>query len=309
MTRASAPGKIILFGEHAVVYGQPALAVPVPDLQAIAEVHALPESMEGILIEAPDMGKEAWLRSLPEDDPLARVIHLTFNALSISPPALRLRITSTIPIAAGLGSGAAVSIAVIRALAIHMGKRLPIEQVSQLAFEVERIHHGSPSGIDNTVIAYNRPVWYQRGREPETFRLRNPLQLVIADSGIHVPTSKPVSLVRERYTITPESIQPLFDQIGRLARQARKGLEQGDLASLGSLMNENQMLLRSLGVSSPILDQLISIVQEQGALGAKLSGAGMGGNIIALVHQEPQIMMQKLKLAGASQVFYTRIEP
>jgi len=164
---ASAPGKIILFGEHAVVYGQPAIAVPVTQVRARAIVTAEPRQPAGsVRIQAPIIGLEAWLAELLPEDPLASVARLVFAELGLSqPPALTIRVTSTIPVAAGLGSGAAVSVAIIRALSEFLGRRLPAERVSALAYEVEKLHHGTPSGIDNTVIAYARPVYFVRRQE------------------------------------------------------------------------------------------------------------------------------------------------
>lgn len=308
MIRATAPGKLILFGEHAVVYGQPALAVPVPDLQVTAEITPLDNAEGRIYILAPDINQQAWLDELPENNPLVRIITSTLEVLAGKPASIQLRITSSIPVAAGMGSSAAVSIAIIRALAAFMGKSLAPEQQSLLALDVERIHHGSPSGIDNTVIAYNQPVWFVRGQQPEPFHIADALPLVIADSGIHTPTSEAVAHVRKQYEQDETATRVILEQIGHITQQARVGLERGDLPSLGSLMNENQSLLRSLGVSCPALDELIHTSLELGALGAKLSGAGLGGNMIALVHTEPAPYLHALKQAGAAQVVYTRIQ-
>jgi len=308
MTRATAPGKLILFGEHAVVYGQPALAVPVPDLQVCVDITPLDNTRDRIRILAPDIDQQVWLDELPEDNPLARIITRTYEALAIKPASIQLRITSSIPVAAGMGSSAAVSIAIVRALAAFAGKSLPPEQQSKLAFDVERIHHGSPSGIDNTVIAYNQPVWFIRGQQPEPFHIPVALPLVIADTGIHTPTSEAVAHVRRQFEQHETATRVILDQIGNITRQARVSLNRGDLHSLGSLMNENQSLLRSLGVSCPALDKLILTSLEHGALGAKLSGAGLGGNMIALIHNGPDPFRDALKKAGASQVVFTRIQ-
>ena len=134
--KASAPGKVILFGEHAVVYGRPALAVPVTQVHAEVDVAASPRP--GIWIEAPEIGLSAELKSLPGDHPLAALVHNLLFALTIDPyPDLTIRISSTVPVASGLGSGAAVSVALIRALAATLKRRLADEQVSAYAFEIE----------------------------------------------------------------------------------------------------------------------------------------------------------------------------
>jgi len=166
MTEASAPGKIILCGEHAVVYGRPAIALPLADLRARVVVEP-GDAGSGITIDAPDLERRWTLASAP-DHPLSALIvsvldHLSRGAQSDVPaPALQIHITSTIPIAEGMGSGAAVATALVRALATHLGHELPAEAVSTLVYTSERRFHGTPSGIDNTVIAFERPIWFVR---------------------------------------------------------------------------------------------------------------------------------------------------
>jgi mevalonate kinase len=312
MTSATAPGKIILFGEHAVVYGRPAIAVPVRQVQAMAEVSDLPGSGPGVVrLEAPDIGFSAWLRDTPHNHPLARVVRLTLQELRLTHlPAFHLRVTSSIPIAAGLGSGTAVSVAAIRAISQHFGTPLPPERVSALSFEIEKIHHGTPSGIDNTVIAYEQPVYYVRGQPLGAFDIPVSFPLLIIDSGRPSPTSVAVSRVRERWQREFERCESLFDAIGMTAENAIVAIESGRIEDLGPLMNHNQAMLESLGISTPILDRLIAVAREAGALGAKISGAGMGGSIIALAepaYTEPVI--RAARDAGAPRVLVTEIGP
>ncbi|HEX7587116.1 MAG TPA: mevalonate kinase, partial [Anaerolineae bacterium] len=157
---ATAPGKIILFGEHAVVYARPALAVPVLQVRAQATIEPRAGPVE---IDAADMGQQYALHDAPPEDPIATMIERTCARLGVTPQDFVIRIRSTIPVARGLGSGAAVSVAVGRAVAKFLGHELPREELSALAFEVEKLHHGTPSGIDNTVIAYEQPVYFVRG--------------------------------------------------------------------------------------------------------------------------------------------------
>ncbi len=311
---ASAPGKVILFGEHAVVYGRPALAVPVFEVQAKAIITANPRAEPGtIYIQASDIGLEATLTDLPEHDILGKVVKEVFAALSIShAPALTVRITSTIPIAAGLGSGAAISVAIIRALSTFLGHPLPAEQVSALAFEVEKIHHGTPSGIDNTVITYEKPVYFKRYDAHkvllETFQVKRPFHLVIADTGISSQTAKVVAEVRERWQGAKAKFESLFDEIGEIVEEARRSIEHGNVERLGRLMNANQRLLNEIGVSSPELERLIEVACAAGASGAKLSGAGQGGNMIALVsEQTAATVAQALRRAGAKRTILTTV--
>ncbi len=173
---AAAPGKVILFGEHAVVYGRPAIAVPVMQVKARAVVTANPRGAPGeVRVQAPGIGLESTLQELDPAQPLAAAILGAASALKVKRlPACTIKITSTIPVAAGMGSGAAVSVAIMRALSAFLGHPLPDESVSRLAFEVEKIHHGTPSGIDNAVITYARPVYFVKGKPVETLQVGRP---------------------------------------------------------------------------------------------------------------------------------------
>jgi len=308
MTKASAPGKIILFGEHAVVYGHPALAVPVNQVHADAEVSNIDRA--GIWINAPDVGLHEELSQLTPDHPLAAVIKGVFSTLGISIyPHLEIKISSTIPLASGLGSGAAVSVAIIRALSMHLGKPLAKEKISELAYEVEKLHHGTPSGIDNNVVAFAKPIFFVKGQMIEMLEVRNPFTILIGDTGIPAPTKESVGDVRKLWEKNPQKMGALFAAAGSIAETARQAIESGYPERLGPLMNENHSLLQEMTVSSPELDRLTEASQRVGALGAKLSGGGRGGNMIALSTKEkaPAIAETLIK-AGAKKVIITQVE-
>jgi mevalonate kinase len=308
---ATAPGKIILFGEHAVVYDRPAIAVPVMQVRARAVVMPDPRAPAGrIRLQAPDIDLEADFADLPAHHPLVCALKGVFSELGIQqPPACTLRVTSTIPIAAGMGSGAAVSVAVIRALAAFLGHALPAERVSALAYEVEKLHHGTPSGIDNTVVTYGAPVIYQRGRPIEFLQVGAAFMLMIADTGIASPTSVAVGDVRRAWEKQPAYYEALFDQIAGIVRTAREVIENGDPRDLGPLMDDNQDCLARMDVSSPELDRLVAAARRVGALGAKLSGAGRGGNLIALVTpQTAEQVAAALQARGAVRTILVGVE-
>jgi len=308
MTTASAPGKVILFGEHAVVYGRPALAAPVTQVLATAKVSDADAS--GIQIDAPDVGIAARLDDLPGDHPLARAVRLTLDAIPslASPPGLRLAVRSTIPVAAGLGSGAAVAVAVIRALSAHLGHPLADERVSALAFEVEKLHHGTPSGIDNTVITYARPVYFVKDRPLEIFRAAAPFTIVIADTGKPGLTRESVGDLRTLWQAEPARWERVFDRVGEIVVQARIAIESGETSALGPLMDANHALLQEMTVSSPELDALVAAARSAGALGAKMSGGGRGGNMIALVAPgTARSVADALIRAGACGTILTKI--
>ena len=307
MTKSSAPGKIILFGEHAVVYGRPALAVPVT--QVHADVEVTDTDSAGIWIDAPDIDLHAEMNTLPSDHPIAAVIHNLFFLSRVSPfPTVNIKITSTIPVASGLGSGAAVTVALTRALSTHINYAMTDEQVNAFAYEIEKLHHGTPSGIDNTVITYAKPVYFVKGQAIETFKVGQPFTIVIGDTGVSAPTKESVGDVRKLWEADKTKWESLFDKVGELVKEARNSIESGKTKELGMLMNQNHTVLQELTVSSPELDKLVSAARTAGALGAKLSGGGRGGNMIALVEpSQAEAVAQSLRDAGAKNTIITQV--
>jgi mevalonate kinase len=307
MTTSSAPGKIILFGEHTVVYGYPALAVPVTQVQATATVSE--NSRGGIMIEAPNINLSGELSSFSMDHPLAFVINSVFSSLHITnPPACTVYLQSTIPVASGLGSGAAVSVAIIRSLSEFLGHPLPDEKVNELAFETEKLYHGTPSGIDNTVVTYAKPVYFIKRKSIKTFHIGTPFTIMIGDTGISAPTKESVAAVRKLWETDKPRWEKVFSQVGEIVWCARQAIERGDPVELGRLMDANHTLLQELTVSNPELDQLVDAARKSGALGAKLSGGGRGGNMIALVEKESApAVARALSAAGAKRTIVTQV--
>lgn len=309
---ASAPGKIILFGEHAVVHGQPAIAVPLSAVKAFASVEPAPPG-SGLLIQAPEVGGALRLPDAepgPLYDALGYPADLALEALHIPLPDLLLSVRSTIPIAAGLGSGAALAAAIMRALAQSFERPLADDALNELVYEVERRHHGNPSGIDNTVIVYETPVYFVRGVPVETFRIARPFTLVVADTGVGSPTHHAVEDVAALYAEQPVRVGAAFRRIGAITNEARAAIETGLIEALGPLMDENHALLQELTVSSDRLDTLCEAAREGGAWGAKLSGAGRGGNIIALTPPDRAAPVAEiLRRAGAVKAIITTVHP
>ena len=309
MTVAYASGKVILFGEHAVVYGRPAIAVPVTQVRAQAMVEGAAKG-RGIAIVAQDLGQTYSLGQAPPDDPLRQIVVLTLQRLGVGlAHDLTITISSTIPIARGLGSGAAISTAIVRALSKYFDKELSPRAISDLVYEVEKIHHGTPSGIDNTVIAFERPVYFVKSQTCEALRVKRPFIIIIADTGVQSPTKVAVAEVRRAWEREPSRYDRLFDQMGEVAIRARRAIERGEIEEMGHLMNKNHRLLRLIGVSSPELEDLVRAAREAGALGAKLSGAGRGGNMIALVSEETEKpVVRALREAGAKHLIVTEVK-
>lgn len=310
MTERTAPGKVILFGEHAVVYGKPAVAVPVHSTRARAQVVDLPDDPAGwVRLEAPGTQLGAWLHETPEANPLATAVRLILKDLGHDlGSALRVTIESEIPVGAGMGSSAAVSVAVLRAVAAHLGQELSAERISGLAFEVEKLQHGTPSGIDNTVVAYERPLYFISGQPLQFLQVGRPFTLMIGDSGDRLPTRESVASVRERRAADPESVDRVFAEIATLSEQGRRLIESGDTHPLGPLLDRNQTLLKAIGVSGKGLEELIRAAKRAGALGAKLSGAGRGGIMIALVEPaSAEAVGIALREAGATRTIRTEV--
>jgi mevalonate kinase len=320
MTQAQASGKVILFGEHAVVYGRPAIAVPVTEVQARARVEP-GEPGRGVVVVASDLERRIVVDEAPADEPLARIVGLVLEAIQRAAlpgragseqdlhPDLTIRLTSTVPIARGMGSGAAVSTAIVRALSRHLGHWFSSRTISELVYQTEMLYHGTPSGIDNTVVAFEKPVYFVKDEGWELFWVGSPFRLAIADTGIGSPTKEVVGDLAGRYRADPARYEPLFDRAGQIAVEARAAIEQGRPGELGTLMDENHALLQAMDVSCSELDRLVAAAREGGALGAKLSGAGRGGNMIALVTAETQGRVDMmLRLAGAAQVIVTEVQ-
>ena len=189
-SRFSAPGKIILFGEHAVVYGKPAIAIPVSDMRAVA----WSEPGDGKLtINAIDIEKQFSLKN--ENNQFITLAQTILQKTGSNEPSLTINLTSTLPQGSGMGSSAATSTAVCRALSGYLGVDLAANDISELVFDAEKIVHGTPSGIDNTVVAYEMPVYFVKGRKPKTFEPGKVFHLIIGDTGIEASTKKTVSNV------------------------------------------------------------------------------------------------------------------
>jgi mevalonate kinase len=313
LTTAYAPGKVILFGEHAVVYGRPAIAVPVTQVRARAIVEDAPGG-QGLVIHATDLKlTHRFGEALRRDEPaypLDATVRHVLEWLGIEgTPDLTLTVSSTVPMARGLGSGAAIATALVRALARHLGRQPTPGQVSELVYQTEVIHHGTPSGIDNTVVAFEQPVYFVRGEPIEMLQVGKPIWLVIGDTGIASPTRIAVGDVRRGWEQDRHRYEVWFDRIAAIVERAREAVAAGDSGTLGSLMDENQRLLQAIGVSSPQLETLIHAARQAGAMGAKLCGAGRGGNMVALVVKETALTVAAaLCKAGATNTIITEVK-
>ncbi len=270
-------GKVILLGEHAVVYGEPAIAVGI-ERGARAEA-ARSEGHPSRLLE------RGWNISVHEDDEghdLGRAFRALLDASRREAPLLEphaVEVETSLPPGGGLGCSAAVGVAIARALDPHAGQ----ETTQARAMAWERVFHGNPSGVDAAVASRGGCIMFRKGHALETVRARAPLQLCIGHTGIASSTKSMVEAVARLRGRREKTVDKTFEAIRALVHNARLAIEASDRVALGRLMDLNQMLLAGLFVSTPEIEHMCGLARDAGALGAKLTGAGGGGCVVALV--------------------------
>ncbi len=292
--RASAHGKVILLGEHAVVYGSHAIAAPIP----LAVEARVVDSAEGVLLMIPRWGLEQRLKAA--DEGFARVLASILEQLDLDSRSMTIEVFPKVPRAMGLGASSALAVAVIRALDQHYRLGLDDEEVNRLAFMCEQAAHGTPSGIDNTLATYGRMMLYQRGETGATFKLLEPavaLSLIVGISGEESLTARTVASVRRAWEGAPGRYQRMFDEIDRLTLEGMHAIKEGDSRALGELMNLCHGILNGLQLSTPALEDLIGIARSHGALGAKLTGGGGGGSMVALCPESDPAISRRVQQA------------
>jgi mevalonate kinase len=287
---ASAPGKVIILGEHFVVYNEPAVVMAI-DLRASVSVEEVEEP--GVHIESVDLSFSgsfvdgSFVPKLggKEVKSILEPIYLASKALlgeRDRESGLRIVVKSEIPVAAGLGSSAAVAVATVAAVAKVLEIDLTREEISKLSYSAEEYVHGKPSGIDQTISTFGGVITYRRTQGFTPIEVSTPIPLVIGDTGQKRSTRRLVSMVRERRERYPEVLDLVIRAGGHISVLATEAMRKGDLLSLGELMDIDHGLLSAIGVSNDMLDELVNAARKAGALGAKLTGAGGGGCMIAL---------------------------
>ena len=272
-------GKLILLGEHSVVHGRPAIAAALP---RGAEAETQPAASARLAVEPWGV---AFAADAEQSDPDHERLRRAFCALLDrypEPPRLAVRVKLSLPGSAGLGGSAALSVAIVRALDAALGIDRSDPEVADLALAAERVFHGNPSGIDSTMAACGGVALYRKGRPLEPIAVARALTLVVGHSGEPGKTHDTVASVGRQLKAEPARVEPIFDEIERLVLSARGALERGEPQQLGPLMARNQELLAALLLSTPRLDAMCRAAASAGALGAKLTGGGGGGCMIAL---------------------------
>jgi mevalonate kinase len=254
-----AHGKLILVGEHAVVYGIPAIAIPFP-----LKVRAKVEKSFGTIQFKSDI-YSGPIENIPTKlKGISYCIKEAINYLNQPFQALRIGIQSSIPLGRGLGSSAAIAVAIVRSLFSFYGQKLSQEELFSLVEIAETYAHGKPSGIDMAVVASKCPIWFQKGKETVPLKTGGPLYIVAADTGRIGNTRTAVENVRMKYLLEPDKIQKSLEQIERIAEGAKNALLEGNNRMLGELLNANQEQLMILGVSDEGLNALIEKVEKIG---------------------------------------------
>jgi len=291
---ASAPAKAILFGEHFVVYGQPAIVLAIDKrayvkvrLRKDKKIHIYSKDMEvsGCFSDESFQPERGGLKARRKLEPIKVAVEKVLNKTQ-SRVGLNLEVCSSIPVAAGLGSSAAVAAATAMATSKILNVELSKEEIFQVAYDSERLIHGTPSGIDPAIATYGGALLYQRGKGLTPLSIKGEMPLVVGDTGIERSTGELVAKVRRLRERYPLLVDALIELGGELVSAAVEALKKKDLHSVGELMNINHSLLSAIGVSHELLDRLVHAARRAGALGAKLTGAGGGGCMIALALPE-----------------------
>ncbi len=304
----TSPGKLILIGEHAVVYGKPAIALPFPMVEVKSNVKKGEKELilvspfyTGPMIETPARLKGLYV-----------CVQETFKKLNKMKEPLQIEIESTIPIGRGLGSSAALAIAIVRSLFAFYKKTLPKQWLMELVHLAETYAHGNPSGIDMQAAIHDEPIWFEKDRVIEEIDIRTSIHLVVADSGRIGDTRTAVSSIKEKLEKYPLETNRYIEKLGNLTFNSKEALAKGDVAKLGILLTEAHTHLKELGVSDDGLDQLVQEALKLGALGAKLTGGGRGGCILALASsskQAEEIAVGLKERANAEQTWHFTIYP
>jgi mevalonate kinase len=295
-------GKVILFGEHSVVHGRPALALAV---ERGAEVHATPKATGPTVLSIAPWSVEVDTGAALNEgrEPLQRALHV---AREFYPDGLELSLSATmnLPAGAGMGSSAALGVAVLRAMDEARGIKRSEQELFERSLAWERVFHGNPSGVDNAMATFGGISVFKKGEPLTRVVPRHTVRLIAGFSGSRRVAKGMIESVGRQYDKEPERIGKLFDAIASIVSNGKLALEQGDMKGLGQLMTMNHMLLSSLMLSTSELEEMIAAAMGAGALGAKLTGAGGGGCIIALVNSDEQQAAVKAALTGLGKTIY-----
>ncbi|MCK5397644.1 MAG: mevalonate kinase [Thermoplasmata archaeon] len=282
-------GKVILFGEHFVVYGKASIASGI-SRHTTAEL--VPGTEPGFKIidnrNTAEGYKEKYAEAMENSvkNMNQAVWHLDFDKTPI-----HVTLAGDLYCASGVGASAANCVAMARAVSQHFNLNLTDEQINQCGLEGDKAYAGTPSGIDNTCSTYGQPIFFRKNLEGgknqmDLLELGKPLNILLVSTGVTTKTNIAVSGVKERRDQNPQEYDSIFDQAEEIVLSARDALAAGDLARVGQFMNFNHELLQKIGVSCQELDYLVELTRKHGAIGSKMTGGGMGGYMVVLAPDE-----------------------
>ena len=275
-------GKVILFNEHFVVYGIPAIASAI-GAKTTAVVQRRAGSGVEINDDRPETKGYKAEKLAQQKESLDRM--LKFMNIDTKKNAFSITLAGDLIAASGIGASAASCAAIARAFSQELGLNYSDDKVNEVAYEGEKGYHGTPSGIDNTAATFGGLIWYKRegaSHLMERMRLKKPAEIVMGNTGLVADTKIVVGGVKERKEKEPEKYARIFKNAEQLAHDARKQFEAFNLEKVGGYMDENHALLQQIQVSCPELDALVDLARDNGALGAKMTGTGKGGYMVAL---------------------------
>ncbi|MRH44437.1 mevalonate kinase [Aquibacillus halophilus] len=299
-------GKLILVGEHSVVYHQPAIALSFPLVEVKAIVEKAPDgiSLDSSYYVGP-------LNNVPEKlQGIVACIEETLKHLNQPATGLRIKLDSTIPLGRGLGSSAAIAIALVKSLFNYFLRQVSKQELMDLVHLAETYAHGNPSGIDMEAAISDQPLWFEKDKGTKPLELGGAFHLVVADTGRIGDTHAAVASIKAKFKSQPQVTQTSINRLGEITLKAGQALSSGDSELLGESLNSAQMELDSLGVSDQGINQLVETARKLGALGAKLTGGGRGGCVLALAKNgaDAALLANGLKDAGAHQTWFFTLE-
>jgi mevalonate kinase len=280
MAEGKGYGKCILFNEHFVVYNIPSIVSAIGDY-TVATVDEASDGGVHIIDDRPATPGYKADKLDQQKDSLRRIL----ETMKINPEEhITITLAGTLYAASGVGASAASCTAIARALNQFFDMNLNDDQINDIAYEGEKGYHGTPSGVDNAASTYGGLIWFVRGEKNilEPLTMKKPVEIVMGNTGKVANTKAAVAGVRERKETFPERYEKYFTQARELASAARKALESHDIPTVGKLMNENHHLLESIEVSNEDLNTLVETARSTGAVGAKMTGGGLGGYMVAL---------------------------
>jgi mevalonate kinase len=306
-TSASAPAKIILFGEHFAVYNQPIILASINKRMKI-ECKIKREKNKTINIETNHFGKKIYPLSILEknnhniaNDFFYPIIYMLRRILSHygETYGITIKIYSEIPHGVGLGSSAALSVAGVAAISGLYNRVKEKNEILDIAIETERIIHKNSSGADCVVSTYGGLLYYQKNTNMKSLNLSKELSFIIINTGSEHSTGQLVSIVNRFRKNNLCEFHNLSNNVSIICERAIKALEEGNCLNIGKLMNENQIILERIGVSTTEINNIINLSLNYGAIGSKLTGAGGGGCVLALIpSQDKYYFLSKMKKKG-----------